>query len=135
MAITITAEEVKALSLSGEFGSLLDEQIDAFSARAIRVVDEDVFGDCAHEAALHLTAHYLATAKKSGHGAPAGPVEGSRAGGLERDYAVEGSGKGDPDRYLNATWYGRHFLWLRRTRAIGPSTANTTDAATRHFTP
>jgi hypothetical protein len=131
--VAVTAQNVRSLSLSGEFDSLVDAQIEPRITLAESLVNRDVWDtsatggrDLGDDGVAHLAAHFLALDQGATMGA-AGPVMAESAGGMSRQYgfAVRQNSVTLDESLLLRTTYGQRFLMLRKSLPIMPLVANT----------
>lgn len=127
--MAVTADNVRDLSLSGEFDTLSDPQIDArillaesFVNRSVWDTSESGGRDLGDDGVAHLAAHFIVVDKRGSTG-PAGPVTAEAAGGMSRSYAAP-SLPSLTDAMLMRTTYGQRFVMLRRTLPLTPRAAN-----------
>lgn len=105
------------LSCFPEFDCDQDRKVDLFVSFAERRIDRDVWGDCADEACLYLTAHLLASSGGAGGpgGGVAGPITSESVGNLSRSYGQINFNSQGNDELFAITKYGQLFLNLRRS--------------------
>ena len=122
---SITAKDVRLLSISGEFDALTDEVIDAVIADVNLQVNLSVCADLGPLLCKNLAAHMIVMRSRTGL-VSAGPVAGESAGGVSRSYRTSGTiDKSEGNAYFMQTSYGQEFLRLSRIIPGTPLALNT----------
>lgn len=124
--MAVVAQDVRDLSLIGEFDSLTDSEINRTITRAASTVEDTQWNDLRDQGVTALTAHLLAIGlRSSSH--PRGSVSSESAGGIARSFGASPSLASDGD--YGSTTFGVEYLRLRRLLPLTPLTMNTRGVA------
>ncbi len=122
---SITAKDVRTLSISGEFDALTDEVIDAVIADVDLQVNLSICKDLGPLLCKNLAAHMIVMRSRTGL-VSAGPVASEAAGGVSRAYRTSGTiDKSEGNAYFMQTTYGQEFMRLSRLIPASPLAVNT----------
>jgi hypothetical protein len=128
--MAVTVDDVRDVSLRGEFDDVTDQQITDRITLAETFVNRTVWDtaasggeDLGDFGVKFLAAHFLAVDLR-GTVAAAGPVTAEAAGGLSRSYGL-GVAISFDESMLGRTIYGQRFLQIKRTLLLSPVATNT----------
>ena len=124
MALPVTPQDVRDLSLTGEFNAFTDPQIQPRITRAECMINVDIWNvGCADRAELgikNLAAHWMVVEQDGGN-ASGGEVLSEAGAGLSHSFA--GSTDEASEKLFSGTAYGQAYLAMKRVVPVGGVTA------------